>query len=189
MGPDSRVLITKARKIAQKYMLTYGEPIPANQLVREIASVMQVSLSLRAGHGVVLCAPSSARFARSAGIAASGKWVAGDLLLSGARRAETAGTGAHRDVLPSWKAAAGGATGTDKRARQSSFPSCVARLACAVPVERGSPACAAPSVPGRQERRSRPEVFCIGGCLLPCVIGWALGCCKDSRVQRLDAAP
>jgi 20S proteasome alpha/beta subunit len=43
MGPDSRVLITKARKIAQKYMLTYGEPIPANQLVREIASVMQVS--------------------------------------------------------------------------------------------------------------------------------------------------
>ena len=45
MGPDSRVLITKARKIAQKYMLTYGEPIPANQLVREIASVMQVSLS------------------------------------------------------------------------------------------------------------------------------------------------
>jgi 20S proteasome subunit alpha 2 len=43
MGPDSRVLITKARKIAQKYMLTYGEPIPANQLVREVASVMQVS--------------------------------------------------------------------------------------------------------------------------------------------------
>ena len=42
MGPDSRVLITKARKIAQKYMLTYGEPIPANQLVREVASVMQV---------------------------------------------------------------------------------------------------------------------------------------------------
>lgn len=41
MGPDSRVLITKARKIAQKYMLTYGEPIPANQLVREVASVMQ----------------------------------------------------------------------------------------------------------------------------------------------------
>jgi 20S proteasome subunit alpha 2 len=46
MGPDSRVLITKARKIAQKYMLTYGEPIPANQLVREIASVMQVFLLL-----------------------------------------------------------------------------------------------------------------------------------------------
>jgi len=44
MGPDSRVLITKARKIAQKYMLTYGEPIPANQLVREVASVMQVNL-------------------------------------------------------------------------------------------------------------------------------------------------
>jgi hypothetical protein len=41
MGPDSRVLVTKARKIAQRYMLTYGEPIPTNQLVREIASVMQ----------------------------------------------------------------------------------------------------------------------------------------------------
>jgi len=46
MGPDSRVLITKARKIAQKYMLTYGEPIPVNQLVREVASVMQVNLSI-----------------------------------------------------------------------------------------------------------------------------------------------
>jgi len=41
MGPDSRVLVGKARKIAQRYMLTYGEPIPTNQLVREIASVMQ----------------------------------------------------------------------------------------------------------------------------------------------------
>lgn len=41
MGPDSRVLVSKARKIAQRYMLTYGEPIPTNQLVREIASVMQ----------------------------------------------------------------------------------------------------------------------------------------------------
>ena len=47
MGPDSRVLITKARKIAQKYMLTYGEPIPANQLVREVASVMQVCDDVR----------------------------------------------------------------------------------------------------------------------------------------------
>ncbi|KAJ1491584.1 nucleophile aminohydrolase [Baffinella frigidus] len=41
MGPDSRVLVGKARKIAQKYMLTYGEPIPTQQLVRELASVMQ----------------------------------------------------------------------------------------------------------------------------------------------------
>ncbi len=41
MGPDSRVLVGKARKIAQRYMLTYGEPIPTNQLVRELASVMQ----------------------------------------------------------------------------------------------------------------------------------------------------
>jgi 20S proteasome subunit alpha 2 len=41
MGPDARVLVGKARKIAQRYMLTYGEPIPTNQLVRELASVMQ----------------------------------------------------------------------------------------------------------------------------------------------------
>jgi len=41
MGPDSRVLVKKARKIAQQYYLTYGETMPTAQLVREIASVMQ----------------------------------------------------------------------------------------------------------------------------------------------------
>ncbi len=41
MGPDSRVLVSKARKTAQKYFMTYGETIPVLQLVRNIASVMQ----------------------------------------------------------------------------------------------------------------------------------------------------
>lgn len=65
MGPDSKVLLTKGRKAAEKYKLTYGgkrwirerggmvfllwvltsffplEKIPVSQLVRELASVMQ----------------------------------------------------------------------------------------------------------------------------------------------------
>lgn len=41
MGPDSRVLVNKARKAAQKYKLTYGEYPPTSQLVREVAMVMQ----------------------------------------------------------------------------------------------------------------------------------------------------
>lgn len=41
MGPDSRVLMKKARKMAQSYYLVYGEPIPMTQLVRNVASVMQ----------------------------------------------------------------------------------------------------------------------------------------------------
>jgi len=41
MGPDSRVLLKKARKAAQKYFRVYQEPIPVSQLVREVASVMQ----------------------------------------------------------------------------------------------------------------------------------------------------
>jgi len=41
MGPDSRVLIRKGRKKAQKYFRTYHDPIPTAQLVRELASVMQ----------------------------------------------------------------------------------------------------------------------------------------------------
>lgn len=41
MGPDSRVLVRKARKAAQTYYQTYHETIPVNQLVREVASVMQ----------------------------------------------------------------------------------------------------------------------------------------------------
>lgn len=41
MGPDSRVLVKKARKAAQAYYRIYQESIPVGQLVREVASVMQ----------------------------------------------------------------------------------------------------------------------------------------------------
>lgn len=41
MGPDSRVLIRKARKQAQAYYRQYHEDIPVAQLVRELATVMQ----------------------------------------------------------------------------------------------------------------------------------------------------
>nr|XP_002123939.1 proteasome subunit alpha type-2-like [Ciona intestinalis] len=41
MGPDYRVLLTRARKIAQLYYRQYQESIPTTQLVQRIASVMQ----------------------------------------------------------------------------------------------------------------------------------------------------
>eukprot|EP01092_Planopodium_desertum_P007956 TRINITY_DN3287_c0_g3_i1.p1 TRINITY_DN3287_c0_g3~~TRINITY_DN3287_c0_g3_i1.p1 ORF type:complete len:243 (+),score=21.03 TRINITY_DN3287_c0_g3_i1:28-729(+) len=41
MGPDYRVLVRRARKIAEKYFRVYKEPIPVNQLVRQVAEVMQ----------------------------------------------------------------------------------------------------------------------------------------------------
>lgn len=41
MGPDFRVLVTRARKIAQEYLLQYGEEIPTVQLVTKVAAVMQ----------------------------------------------------------------------------------------------------------------------------------------------------
>jgi 20S proteasome subunit alpha 2 len=41
MGPDARVLITKARKSAQAYKRIYGEEPPVAILVKDIASVMQ----------------------------------------------------------------------------------------------------------------------------------------------------
>merc|ERR1712087_139381 len=41
MGPDSRILVRKARKAAQTYFMTYNERIPVAQLVREVAAVMQ----------------------------------------------------------------------------------------------------------------------------------------------------
>lgn len=41
MGPDSRVLVTKARKTAQQYTRVYGEAMPTTQLVRSVAMVMQ----------------------------------------------------------------------------------------------------------------------------------------------------
>ena len=41
MGPDFRVLVHRARKLAQQYYLVYQEPIPTAQLVQRVASVMQ----------------------------------------------------------------------------------------------------------------------------------------------------
>ena len=41
LGPDSRVLIRKARKKAQSYYQMYKEEIPSVVLVREIAAIMQ----------------------------------------------------------------------------------------------------------------------------------------------------
>jgi 20S proteasome subunit alpha 2 len=41
MGPDSRVLLTKGRKTAEKYKLKYGEKMPVSQLTKEVASIMQ----------------------------------------------------------------------------------------------------------------------------------------------------
>lgn len=41
MGPDYRLLVKRARKMAQQYQLMYNEPIPTAQLVQRIAMVMQ----------------------------------------------------------------------------------------------------------------------------------------------------
>ncbi|XP_022646811.1 proteasome subunit alpha type-2-like [Varroa jacobsoni] len=41
LGPDYRLLVKRARKIAQQYWLTYGESIPTTQLVQKVAHIMQ----------------------------------------------------------------------------------------------------------------------------------------------------
>ena len=41
MGPDYRVLVTEARKAASIYESKYGEAIPTEQLVIQLATVMQ----------------------------------------------------------------------------------------------------------------------------------------------------
>jgi len=41
MGPDYRVLVKAARKLAQQYYLVYQEQIPTTQLVQRVANVMQ----------------------------------------------------------------------------------------------------------------------------------------------------
>ncbi|KAJ9103950.1 poly(A) binding protein Pab2 [Naganishia friedmannii] len=43
MGPDFRVLVTKARKIAQAYWKVYGEYPPVKVLVADIAAIVQKS--------------------------------------------------------------------------------------------------------------------------------------------------
>ncbi|CAF0980897.1 unnamed protein product [Didymodactylos carnosus] len=41
MGPDFRLLVQKARKLAQEYMLIYEQNVPPTQLVKRVADVMQ----------------------------------------------------------------------------------------------------------------------------------------------------
>lgn len=41
LGPDYRLLVQRARKIAQQYQLQYNEPIPTPMLVQQVAFVMQ----------------------------------------------------------------------------------------------------------------------------------------------------
>lgn len=41
MGPDYRLLVSKARKIAQNYWMQYNETIPTHQLVQKVAYIMQ----------------------------------------------------------------------------------------------------------------------------------------------------
>lgn len=41
MGPDARVLVRKARKLAVQYHTTYREQVPVAQLVRDTAAVVQ----------------------------------------------------------------------------------------------------------------------------------------------------
>jgi hypothetical protein len=41
MGPDSRVLLAKGRKAAEKYKLKFGDSMPVSQLTKDVASVMQ----------------------------------------------------------------------------------------------------------------------------------------------------
>lgn len=41
MGPDFRILINRARKIAMEYEMMYGEEIPTTQLVTQTAAIMQ----------------------------------------------------------------------------------------------------------------------------------------------------
>ncbi|PRD25767.1 UNVERIFIED_CONTAM: Proteasome subunit alpha type-2 [Trichonephila clavipes] len=41
MGPDYRLLVRRARKLAQQYNMRYGEPIPTSQLVQRVAYIMQ----------------------------------------------------------------------------------------------------------------------------------------------------
>jgi len=58
MGPDFRVLTRKARKETQVYYRTYHELVPCSQLVREVATVMQVRVAFpksRRRGGAITC--------------------------------------------------------------------------------------------------------------------------------------
>lgn len=56
MGPDSRVLIAKARKSAQAYWKIYGEYPPTRVLVQEVATVMQQAT--QSGYDASFCCAS-----------------------------------------------------------------------------------------------------------------------------------
>ena len=43
MGPDYRVIVTETRKEASLYKQKYGEDIPTEQLVMNVAQIFQVS--------------------------------------------------------------------------------------------------------------------------------------------------
>lgn len=64
MGPDFRVLVAKARKIAQAYYKVYGEYPPTKVLVQEVAGVMQTATQ----SGYVLTSPLSSMFPSDFGL-------------------------------------------------------------------------------------------------------------------------
>ena len=57
MGPDFRILVTKARKSAQAYWKVYGEYPPTKVLTQEIANIMQQATQ----SGYVFLKPSLAQ--------------------------------------------------------------------------------------------------------------------------------
>lgn len=63
MGPDFRVLVTKARKSAQAYWKLYGEYPPTRVLTQEIATVMQEATQSGCVHAeFMLLPPHSTRY-------------------------------------------------------------------------------------------------------------------------------
>ena len=57
MGPDFRVIVTRARKIAQAYWKVYGEYPPTKVLTQEIATLMQKAT--QSGYVLPLVMPMS----------------------------------------------------------------------------------------------------------------------------------
>jgi 20S proteasome subunit alpha 3 len=54
---DANILINTARVAAQRYMFTYGEPIPVEQLVQSLCDTKQARARARAAP----CQPSARR--------------------------------------------------------------------------------------------------------------------------------
>lgn len=66
MGPDYRLLVRQARKIAQQYQRNYLEPIPTTQLVQRVAAVMQEYTQSGSVQAVVGSVPAAAKFVLAA---------------------------------------------------------------------------------------------------------------------------